>query len=72
MEEYWMEKAQKAYENDPTLDSWDKFVQELAACKLVHLWAIEDAQESLDRLNRLIPDMQHKAKNRESYNQRTR
>ena len=70
MEEYWLKKAEKAYENDPTLANWDKVVQELAACKQVYLWAIEDAQEHLKRLERLIPDMVHKAKNRETYRTR--
>ena len=72
MEEYWLKKAEKDYENEPTLDNWDTVVQELAACEQVHLWAIEDAQEHLERLARLVPDMLHKAKNRETYNRRTR
>ena len=68
-ETFWMETASKNYENDPTLDNWDKFIQEVDALKQRRLWEIADAQEHLERLERLVPDMLHKAKNRESYNQ---
>lgn len=67
MEEYWLEKAQRAYENAPSIDTWDSVIQEIAALKSRHELDLIEAQEHIKRLERLIPDMQHKAKNRESY-----
>ena len=71
MEEYWLEKAQRAYENAPSIDTWDRVIQEIAALKQRHQWAIEDAQQHLTELDRIVPDMQHKAKNRETYTTRS-
>ena len=70
-EDYWLEKAMETYENEPSIDNLDKVVQEVEALKQRRQWEIDDAKEHLARLERLIPDMMHKAKNRESY-QRTR
>lgn len=72
MEEYWLKKAEKAYENDPTQANWDKFVWEVNALKSRHELDLAEAQEHLARLERLIPDMEHKKKNRETYQTRSR
>ena len=66
-EDFWLEKAQQAYENEPSIDNWDKVLQEIEALRQRRQWEIDDAREHLARLERLIPDMMHKAKNREFY-----
>ena len=67
---FWLEKAQRAYENAPSIETWDKVIQEIGACKERHQLDLEEAKEHLARLERLIPDMEHKKKNRETYTTR--
>ena len=72
MEEYWLKKACEDYEHAPGPKTWDNLIWELEAEKSRHQLDLKCALENLERLARLVPDMLHKAKNRETYNQRTR
>ena len=71
MEEYWARQAEKAWDNDPTEANWEAFALQVAACRARFEADLEEAKDGLARLERLAPDLCHKAKNRENYSPRS-